>query len=375
LRKSKRETIKTISWISLTALLLFPYIISNWNPALTYLERSYYEQQNNVTKHIENNISEIQSDWKQNISQNISNPVISIIPTKIENAKFFQLSSWNKIIDYLGYNNYFFLGIGNGWCFALSSSLLFILGNYLLEEDLSVKKLIIDLKFITTINTFIIAFLILVIIIENMMDYHIDSLYSRGKFEDVLLKSNLMIKTYPLVKGDKDFIKRFARAKNYDEKGDNSLNLFLNGIENYEKKNYGKAEVNFNEALRLEPKRFLIRGYLASTLLNQGQEYMNLKNQDPGKVIDLCERALKIFPGHIEALYYLMIENVRIGNFEKSATFAEKIIKESKYFQQPSITLLGQSYLHLAWNNYANDKIDESWSNYIKSINQAKWKE
>jgi tetratricopeptide (TPR) repeat protein len=184
-----------------------------------------------------------------------------------------------------------------------------------------------------------------------------------------------MLKIYPPVRGDKDFIKRYSRAKKYEGKEDDGLNLFLKGIENYERENYNKAEINFDEALSLEPKRFIIRGYLASTLLNQGKEYMNLKNQDPGKVIDLCERALKIFPGHIEALYYLMIENVRIGNFERSANFAEKIIEESKYFQQPSLSLLGQSYLHLAWGDYANNQTDQSWKNYIKSINQAKWKE
>jgi hypothetical protein len=82
---------------------------------------------------------------------------------------------------------------------------------------------------------------------------------------------------------------------------------------------------------------------------------------------------LQLFPGHIEALYDLMLARVVTGEFENSASVAQQLIETQQYFQTPNLSLLGQAYLHSSWDSYQNNDILQAWQQYRQAIDKSAW--
>jgi tetratricopeptide (TPR) repeat protein len=370
-------------WCGLIAVLLFPYFITTWQPSITFLATSYYEQDKRVTSHVEKNFPEVQAQWKQNISLDKSRPITSIFDFSIQDSRFFQMPSWEQILlAGLGYKNSFFLFIGRGWGFTVTGLIISLMGLYLSLTENKIDALVKDIRQLLPGMSSLLVTIILSLICVNILNYHLDTLFAKGEYRQVTAVSQTLASWYPPLRGDEEFIERMAKAGFYANQPDLASINFVKGLERYRARDFVQAKDYFQKSLDIQPNQFLVRGYLATTLLNQGIEYYNnsntlntLNSRRAGGATDLFTQALQVFPGHIEISYDLMLARVVDGQFEKSAETAQEIIEVYKNSNSSSVALLGQAYLHLAWADYRNDEIKTAWARYRQSIDSSTWKE
>lgn len=366
-------------WSGLILTLLFPYFLTTWSPTVAFLAQAYFFQGQGVRNHVESHFPDVQAQWKQNISLATSRPITSISDFAIADSRFFQMSSWDQIlIEVLGYSNSFFGFIGRGWAFTVIGLVICLVALYLGLEEEKFKSFLSDMgKFLPWVGIGL-GIVVLSLIVPNIVNYQLDSLFTKGQYQQVVTTSQTLASWYPPLKGDRNFLKRMGQAGFYANEPDPALINFVKGLEHYAIGDFLKAEDYFQRSLASQPKQFLVRGYLASSILNQGINYFNdsknPSNHKPGVAADRFEEALRLFPGHVEALYDLMIARVVNGEFEKSALVGKQIIESQKYFQQPLLGLLGQAYLHASWASYHDGDLEKAWKQYRQSIDSSTWK-
>ncbi|MDF5721438.1 MAG: hypothetical protein PUP91_13355, partial [Rhizonema sp. PD37] len=213
------------------------------------------------------------------------------------------------------------------------------------------------------------------IITVNLVNYNLDTQFAKGEYDQVVNISKTLTLWYPPLQGDVAFLERLGRAEFYTGKPELALINFVKGLESYRIGDFQSAENYFKSSLDIQDNFFLARGYLSSANLNQGVNHLNNpNNRNPGSAVDIFERILRIFPGHVEALYDLMLASVVNGEFQKSADVAKEIISEQQYFQQQRIGLMGQAYLHLSWAEYHNGDFNKTWERYRQSVDYKSWK-
>ncbi|BCL35586.1 tetratricopeptide repeat protein [Nostoc sp. MS1] len=368
---------RLVFWGALLPILLFPYFITTWSPAVSFIAAEYYNRGEEVSSHVENNFSEVQAQWKQNIL--LDNPDIpaSTFGMKIEDSRFFQLPSWDKVIlEGFGYKNSFFALIGKGWGFALIGGMITLMGLYLALIQQGLNLLIQDMKVLAPVTVLVCAVIIGSQIYCNIANYQLNVQFAKGEYSQVVNASKVLTRFYPALKGDEEFLERLAKAELYTDNIEPGLLNFIQGLENYKNSNFLEAERYLKQSLNSQPHSFLVRGYLVAALLNQGVNYFNEPNtKNAGTAADIFEKALNIFPGHVEALYDLMLARVVNGEFQKSAEVAKQIINGQKYLQEPGIGLMGQAYVHLTWAEYQNGNIDKTWERYRQSVDTKAWDE
>lgn len=361
-------------WSGLIAVLLFPYFITTWSPTVTFLAADYYYQGQQVTKHVGENFPHVQAQWKQNISLDQPSPIPSISDFSIKDSRFFQISSWDQIlVEGFGYGYSFFEFIGRGWGLTVCGFVISLLALYLGLEDAKFKVFLTDMGRFLPWGGLLIGILVFSMLLPNIINHQLDTMLAKGEYHQVLATSQTLASWYPPLKGDEAFLQRMAEARFYgNEPDDPALIYFANGLERYRLGDFMQAEDYFQQSLDIQPSGFLVRGYLATTILNQAVNYFN--DNKPGVAANLCEKVLQIFPGHIEALYDLMLARVVNGEFEKSALAGQQLIETQKYVQQPSLGLLGQVYVHSAWASYHDGDTTEAWKQYRQSIDNSTWK-
>lgn len=396
-------SLKLLLWSVAIAVLLYPYFIVTWSPTEAFLAKAYYEQGERVTLHIESNFHQVQSQWKQNITLHQSKPLESIFSLPIKDSRFFQFASWEKLVtEGFGYSNSFFNSLGRGWSLTVIGIAIALIALYLKPANAHLDIFVKDLAKLLPFVTFLIALITLSIIGINIANYQLDVMYAKGKYSQVVTLSKTLASWYPQLQGDEIFLERAAKAGFYATQTDPALIAFAKGLERYRLDDYDKAQQYFQQAIDLKPKLFLAKGYLATTILNQGVDYFKspfvpnrplntrfpykynfldspraregINISKPSLTAEYCQRVLEIFPNHLEALYDLMLVRVVNGEFDKSAAIAQKIIQTQKYFHQPLLALLGQSYLHLSWNNYHQKELPQAWKRYRQSIDPKTWK-
>lgn len=367
-------------WSGLIAVLLFPYFITTWSPPVTFLATAYYQQNKQVSQHVESHFSDIQAQWKQNISLDESRAIKSIFNFSIKDSRFFQMSSWDQfLVEGLGYSNSVFGFIGRGWVFTVIGLVIGLSGLYLGITNDKFSVFLTDMgKFLPWVGlTFVI--LVFSLILPNIINHQLDTMFAKGQYHQVLATSQTLASWYPPLSGDEEFLQRMAEAGFYGNEPDPALMYFTKGLERYRMGDFRRAEDYFQQSLNIQPKRFLVRGYLATTVLNQGVNYFNdpdnPSNRMPGVAADRFEQVLRIFPYHVEALYDLMIASVVNGEFEKSALVAQQIIESQQYSQQPNLSLLGQAYVHSAWASYHKGDTTQAWKQYRQSVDRSAWKQ
>jgi tetratricopeptide (TPR) repeat protein len=365
-------------WSGLIGILLFPYFVTTWCPTVTFVAASYYNQNSRASHHIEKNFSQVQAQWKQQIVLGRAAPNRSTFDFSISNSRFFQIPAWDQfIIEGLGYSNNFIGFIGKGWVLTTIGLLFCLSAFYFSAQNLNFNVFLQDMGKILPLICLIAGILSLSLVLPNIVNHQLDTMFVKGQYERVLTASQVLANWYPPLQGDTRFNQRITAAGYYREQPDSSLLYFSRGVERFRRGDLLQAEELFRRALELQPKNFLARGYLATTIINQGVDYFNNRTsaakRAPGVAADRFEQALQIFPGHIEALYNLMLTRVVTGEFDKSARVAQQIIEMQKYFQSPSLALLGQAYLHSAWNSYQQHKIGQAWQQYRQAIDKSAW--
>jgi tetratricopeptide (TPR) repeat protein len=385
---------RLLFWSALVAILLFPYFITTWSPTVTYLAAGYYDQGQRLATHVDKNFSEVQAQWKQNISLERSSPITSIFEFSIQDSRFFQMPSWERVIlEGFGYRNSFVTFIGKGWSVTVIGLVISLIGLYLGIEEGKLNAFVTDMRRFLPGVGLLMGIILLSLIWVNIVNHRLDTLFAKGEYRQVVATSQILASVYPPLRGDEAFLERMAEAGFYANKPDPALISFTKGLERYRVGDFLKAAEYFQKSLDIQPQEFLVRGYLASALLNQGVDYFNgsnlpyltfdgpnipnsLNQRNPGSAVERFEQALQIFPDHTEALYDLMLARVVNGEFNKLAETAQKVIEVQKHFQQPNTPILGQAYLHLAWAGYHNNgDTTEVWKRYRQSIDSRTWKD
>ncbi|RUT14088.1 hypothetical protein DSM107010_05710 [Chroococcidiopsis cubana SAG 39.79] len=215
--------------------------------------------------------------------------------------------------------------------------------------------------------------LVISLVAPSIISFQLDSLFAKGEYTKVLATSKTLSWWYPPLRGDSRFLSRMARTELHIADSETDVACFARGLEQYSLSNWFEAEDYFQRSLSLEPKLFLARGYLATTYINQGTEYFNDKKSEVAE--DYFEKALQIFPYHVEALYNLLLAKVANGKFEDSVLIAQQLINSQRYSQLPSLALIAQAYLHMSWANFWNDDAVEAWDLYRRSIDREIWNE
>lgn len=398
------RTLRLLFWSAFIGVLLYPYLLVTWSPSVTFIAKAYSEQGERVTMHVESNFNQIQSQWKQNINLAQSRPLKSIFDLSIKDSRFFQPASWEQVLKAgFGYSNSFFNFIGRGWSFTAIGVALALLGLYIGLEEIHLDTLIKDIAKLFPWASLLVVLILTSFLTVNIVNYQIDTLFVKGEYNKVIKLSKILKFWYPPLQGDEAFLARLAKAGLYSDHPEPALISFVKGLERYSLDDYEKAVQYFQQALDIQPKLFLARGYLATTILNQGVDYLKgpfvpnrplsarfpykydyldsprsregPNNSKPTLTAERCEQALKVFPDHLEALYDLMIVRVINAEFDKSASLAQQIIEMQQYFQQPMLALSGQAYLHLSWKSYQEKDLLQAWQRYRQSIDPSTWKE
>ncbi|NJR74022.1 MAG: hypothetical protein HC773_10890 [Scytonema sp. CRU_2_7] len=366
---------RLLFWIALLTVLLFPYFVTTWSPSVTFIASSYYNQGESLSNHVNSNFSEVQAQWKQNISLDKPDSPPTIFELSIQDSRFFQMPSWEKVLqDGFGYKNSFFSFIGKGWGFSLIGLVISLIGFYLVEEHQNLNVFIKDVSLLLPQTLLLLAIILFYLVGVNIINYQLDTQFAKGEYYQVIHTSKTLASWYPPLQGDEAFLERLAKAEFYADEAEPALLNFVKGLEHYKLAEFQQAENYFQKSLDIQPKLFLVRGYLASAMLNQGVNYLNDSNtKNPGIAADFFEKILQIFPVHVEALYDLMLARVVNGEFQKSADAAKQIIEVQQYFQEPRIGLLGQAYLHLAWAEYHNGDVNKTWERYRQSLDSKTW--
>ncbi|MBP0015540.1 MAG: hypothetical protein J7545_16185 [Roseofilum sp. SBFL] len=394
-----------LTWMLLILVFLYPYYTVTWSPRVFFLAKSLYQQREAITLHVEQNFPEVETQWKQNIEFGIYQPVTSIFESQITDRYVFQPSSWEWMVKSIfGYSDAFFNSIGRGWSFAILGLSFSLLAYYLNLGDQRLSAWIEDLRSLSPWFFLLVLFILGSTLTVNLVNHHLETEFAKGNYSQVIQQSQRLAQWYPLVEGDQSFLGRWAKAGWYSKQPNPALIAFTQGLERYRLDNYTQAISYFQQALRLNPHFYLAQGYLATTQLNQGIDqfkqpvvpkrqrdkpfpytydlldspnYQNRarqpNNAKPMLTAQYCEESLKSFPNHLEALYTLMVIRVVNRDFPGSAQIAKKLINLQPYFQQPMLAVVGQAYLHLSWENYHDQDLDQAWQRYRQSVDRKIW--
>jgi tetratricopeptide (TPR) repeat protein len=371
-----KRTPRLLFWGGLSFALLFPFILTTWLPPISFIASAYHQQAEQVSRSLDKSSSDVQASWKQNIKLDRSEPPISTFAFAIKDSKFFQPASWDAfVINGLGYDAGLLQFIGLSWFFSVMGLGVSLLAIYLAFGDQARNVFLQDIGKVFPWFGLLLAAIICFLITVNLANYQLDLLFAKGEYNQVMTASHDLIAWYPPLSGDIKFIKRLAAAGFLSGNVEPDLTSLVAGIERYKSRDFAGAEDYFRQALTMQPKNFLARGYLAAAIVNQGVNYFNdASARKPAAAADRFEEALSIFPGHVEALYDLMIARVVNGEFNLSAEAAQRLIAGQQYFQQPKIGLLGQAFLHLTWAKFHAGEVDQAWTQYRKSVGEG-WKD
>jgi tetratricopeptide (TPR) repeat protein len=363
------------------ATILFPYFISTWSPSIDYIASSIYAQEARITAHVKINFNQVQAQWKQNVQLSISNPLTSTFDLSIGNARFFQVSSWDRIwLSGFGYSRPFLAFIGRGWMMTGVGFGFGAIAIYLGLREAAFPIFLRDMSRLLPWLGLLLSVLVFSMILPSIINYQLDEMFARGEYHQVLSTSRTLASFYRPMRSDEGFLKRMAEASFYGNEPDSALINFAKGLERYRQKDLAQAENYFQRSLDNDPSRSVVRGYLATTILNQAVKYYNTSyntnapnTRKPGAAIDRMERVLQIFPGHIEAMYDLMLARAANGEFKPSAQIAREIIAAERYAQLPNLSLLGQAYLHSAWSTYRDGDPALAWQKFRQSTDASTW--
>jgi len=400
----RQKSARWLLWGGLLIPLLFPYFVHTWLPDVSYLTTAYYQQGRQAAAFSENHLPEVQAQWKQNIILEPVAPIRSLADLSLSDSRFFQLSAWDRVVqEGLGYKPSFLAFTHKGWELTMIGIIITLMGFYLKD---GLGAWLTDLKLVALTAALLFSCILFWLIGTNIVNYNLDVWFAQGQYQRVVDTSQKLQLWYPPFKADEAFLKRLGEAQFYSNQELTALNYFIKGLEQYRGGNLEQAQVDFQTAWELQPDFIAVRGYLASVLINQGvnawHEFPSIKlsplsnkRRVPYKrsfldtsqsletsptyqaaiAAEYFEEALTVFPGHMTAFNYLMLARAVNHQWGESAQVAREIIDIEQYFHPPHLSLLGQAYLHLTWNDYHHGDLITAWKRYRQTVDPKTWKQ
>lgn len=383
----ERQFVRLLFWAALSLCLLFPLLVATLCPAIAYLAAAFDQQRESVAYHIETHYPEIHVEWKQSIdidpfaevrpyafdglTRGYIDPLMTLPnahPFVIDNAEFFQLSSWDRfIMEGLNYLPGFLAAAGWGWPVTVIGLIVCLIAVYLSTP----AKVTVDLRaFRPCIVAGVIAVL-LVIVGPCLVTRQISSWQAKGQHEIAAKAARVLYTIYPPIRGDTAFMLQLAECNLATGRKTPGLMSFAKGIECWRADQLDRSRSFFENALADSPHSYLIRGYLSANLLRLGAQ--QFEQEQPLAAADSFDLARRIFPNHLQAMYCQMIAQAAGADFEGSARTASEIRDLQHYFRQKSIAAMGQAHLHEAWADYRARRMPEAWQAYRQSVDPGIW--
>ena len=387
-------------WQALGIILLTPYLLATWVSGLDAVTTNLYAQNQQITRHVEHNLPTVQAQWKRNIPLLPDRTTPLTLGLTIPDSRFFQASSWDYfLLEGLGYRNSVLGFIGKGWILSLVLLVWLLIGLYVRLPNTS--EIWWDLRWLVPYWGSLLTLISLSILAVNVLNVQLDTWLVSGNYPKVITTSQRVATWYPNFQCDETFQTRLAHAEFHQGHPHSARIALATGIERYQRGEYGRAIEYLRQALEQDPHACLARIYLAIALLNSAVDYFEtpiLPNRPsehrlpsqanfldspkarqghlrakPAGAIHQLEQVLEVFPGHLEALYNLMLTHSINGNFDQSAVVAQRLVEIQQNFQQPNTALLGQVYTHFAWEEYHNQNLNQAWERYRQSVDPSRW--
>lgn len=396
----RHQVSRFLLWQALVVVLLTPYVLTTWTPALGAVTANLYEQNQHITAHVEHTLPTVQGQWKQTITLMPDRTSASTFGLTIPDSRFFQPAAWDYLLlEGLGYRNSTLAFIGKGWMLSLIGLILTLLGTY--TKSPAGVNVLEDLRWLFPQLTAVIGCIFLTVLGINLLNFQLEHWLITGAYSRIAMVSQIAQSCYPALKQDENFQIRLAHATTYSGVSNPFLIALVKGLEQYRWGEYGVALGYFRQALQHNPTSILARKYVAIAQINAAVDYYEtpiLPNRPSGRsfpsranfmdshnarqgpirakpagAIAELEQVLDIFPDHLGVLYNLMLAHSINGDFAQTAAAAQRLIELQGYFQQPNMALLGQAYTHLAWKDYHADQLGEAWKRHRQSVDPRRW--
>jgi hypothetical protein len=383
----RRQRYQMFLWAVLPIVLLFPFLVATCSPAVAYVAAAFDQQRENVAYHIETHYPEIQSQWKQSIAidpyeevesyapdgltRGYTDPMQSLPngrPFNIDSADFFQLSSWDRLVmEGMNFLPGFLASVGWGWPITVVALVTTLIAIYLLRPAAFFR----DLRKISPWYFGGIIGLLLVLIGPCIVTRQISTWLARGEYERASTAAHLLNACYPPMQGDTPFMLQLAESDMHTGRSTPGVQHFAQGVECWRTNRLDLARNYFEQAVAQSPNNFLFRGYLSATLVRIGAQFFE-QNQ-PAAAANVFDQARQVFPNHLQATYCTMIARAAQGNFEGSMLTAQDLRNLQRYFRQPGIAVMGQSFVHEAWADYRAGQLSKAWHAYRQSVDTGTW--
>lgn len=387
-------------WQALGIVLFTPYLLTTWVPSLDAVTTALYDQNQQVTRHVEHTLPTVQGQWKQTIALLPARSSPSTVGLIITDRHFLQPASWDYLLlEGLGYHNHFLAFLGNGWVYSVLGISCSLLGVY--ADDPRGTTLRFDLGWVCPQFSSCVALIAVSILGINILNYQLDQWLVEGRYPTVIATSQLAERWYPSLRQDEAFQERLASAERSLGLADPFRFELMKGLEHEDRGEYRLATHNFQRALEQCPTSFLARHHSAIAIINSAVDYVETPNlpgrpqafrfpqranfldshkarqgpidAKPSGAIPQLEQALQVFPNHMVGLYDLMLAHNLNRDVEQSAQAAQQLIQVQHNFQQPNTALLGQAYLHLTWSEYDQGDLEQAWQRYRQSVDPSRW--
>jgi tetratricopeptide (TPR) repeat protein len=374
-------------WTALPIVLLFPFLVATFSPAVAYVAAAFDQQRENTAYHIETHYPETQSQWGQSIpidpygeiatyapdglTRGYVDPMQSLPngrPFNVDSADFFQLSSWDRLVmEGMNFLPGFLASVHWGWPITVIAVITALITMYLVRPDAFFRDVRRILPWYVAG-----AFVVIVVLIGPcFVTRQISIWLARGEYERASWAAHLLSACYPPMEGDTPFMLQIAESDVHTGRTTVGVQPFAQGFECWRSNRLDLARTYFEQAVESSPHNYLFRGYLAATLVRIGAQLFE-QNQ-PAAAANVFDLARHVFPNHLQATYFAMISRAAEGNFEQSMLAAQDLRTLQRNFRQPGLAAMGQSFVHEAWADYRAGKLQKAWHAYRQSVDVGTW--
>jgi tetratricopeptide (TPR) repeat protein len=382
----RERGVRYVLWASLTACVLFPFLVTFASPAVTYMATAFDVQRDSVAYHVETHFPDVQAQWKQSIRLDPYTEIAPYLaegftlggldplqtlppgrPFNADSSAFFQAPSWDRVVvEGMSYSPGFLGCAGWGWPISAGAIIVALLAVYLVVPE----GLYNDAQRLWPWLAGSLGVVVLLIFLPTVVMRQMQVWQARGQNARASRAAHLLYACYPPVRGDAQFVTQMAEIDAELGQVDPAQLAFAKGIEHQRTGQLDLARVQFEKSLELDDN-YLTRGLLSSIYLRLGVQLY--EQGQPSAAAMMFQLVREAFPEHIQATYFEMIAQAVNANFAASAKLAGQLRDVQHYFRLPGIASMGQAYLHDAWADYRAGRVDAAWQAYQKSVDRRAW--
>lgn len=364
------------SWLLLTLILAFPYVINHWYPEYSLDTGVVFRQVNRVVNDMEANLNWQQEDWRQTYTIAIkSQPLKMSGPDVFDDvwglAAMLPEYQTHVLQDLLGYSNEFLNLVGRAWILGIVGLILLLLSLQLLAPDMRV--------FSAAPRAFACCFALVALglLLPKLLGYYFieqgKTDYAQGNLAAAELDWRQAERWSPALGYSLVYQARRGELAQARGCGDCSELLFFQLSQAAKTGQYWRAE---QLVLRAEhyPLADLpgFRYWLAAIYLEYGIQAFNAGQY--GLAEELWQKTLLQLPTAAMAWHGLALVHVKYKQFDRAAAELQQVVKLQKFLTFKKLTVSGQYYATKSWAALRAGDLAAAHRFYSQSLTPESWK-